>query len=121
MVSNGKIDDGYGKYYFPGVRCDCQESNPVYAGNLEYIKVPGRDRFQYRKMRCDRCNNTGNIVSTYVPNEFFVRVEYDLNNIGIYDKCKLPYFAGYYISGVIQYCRKTNHFRTIKCFGRDRT
>ena len=50
-----------------------------------------------------------------------MRVEYDFSSIGVYDKCKLPFFQGYFISGVIQYCRKSSHFRTVKCFGRDRT
>ena len=41
--------------------------------------------------------------------------------MGLFDRFKLPYYKGYYISSIIQYSDKLKHFRTIKCFGRERT
>ena len=41
--------------------------------------------------------------------------------MGVFERYKLPFYQGYFTSGVIQYCKKTQHFRTLKFYGKERT
>ena len=105
----------------PAQRCDCNHDNLAYIANLEMIRVPGKERFQYRKLRCDKCKGLGNMSEPILPSDFFVRLEYDQSKMSGFERFKLPYYQGYYVSGIIQFSKKANHFRTIKFFGMERT
>ena len=56
-----------------------------------------------------------------MPNDFFMRLEYDEDKLGFFERVKLPFYKGYFPSAVIQFSRKRRHFRVLKLFGRNRT
>ena len=41
--------------------------------------------------------------------------------MGRFSRFKLPFYKGYYPSGVVQYSSKLHHFRTLKLYGKNRT
>lgn len=99
--------------------CDCNSDEALLVcGNLEY-RATSPHTYEMVKPLCKGCGRSEKVEETYLPKEFFVRVANCVQEFGAVNVIKEPYFKNYYLTGVVQFNPKLNHFRYFKTeFGR---
>ena len=98
---------------FPTIECSCGLPHRTKVSAFpEYKRSNHEEKFSPSAIYCAACNNNGSQIISYKPDEILLRLD-DQKMNSPFKKSHIPLPQGYFCSGVIQFCSKEKHFRTI--------